>query len=67
MKDQKLDWRIFQGIMIGFYLLGLIAFLIIGDLSETINQILFGIFLLVVLREVTRYVKRLKSENENKN
>ncbi|WP_440895030.1 hypothetical protein ACS127_10690 [Amphibacillus sp. Q70] len=64
MKDQKLDWRIFQGIMIVFYLLGLIAFLIIGDLSETMHQVLFGIFLLVVLHEIIRYVRRFKSEQE---
>ncbi|MBM7540253.1 hypothetical protein [Amphibacillus cookii] len=61
MKGNKMDWRIFHGTMIGFYLLGLIAFLLIGDLTETINQVLFGLFFLIVLREVIRFIKRLKT------
>lgn len=66
MKGQKPDWRIYQGIMIIFYFLGLVAFLIIGDLEETIQKVLFAIFLIVVIREVYRYVVRLKKEKEKK-
>lgn len=62
MQPNKFNWRIMHGIMLGFYLLGLIAFLIIGDLSSTINQILFALFLLIVIRESLRFYRRLKRE-----
>jgi len=59
---KKIDWRIFHGGMIVFYLLGAVAFLIIGDLSNTLNQFLFAAFLLLVLREVIQFVIRWRKE-----
>lgn len=53
MKKQNV--KIAQLAMISFYLLGLVAFLIIGDLSTTINKVFFSLFLVLVLRELFRY------------
>ncbi|GEN57139.1 hypothetical protein GCM10012290_17840 [Halolactibacillus alkaliphilus] len=53
MKKQNV--KIAQLAMISFYLLGLVAFLIIGDLSTTMNKVFFGLFLVLVLRELFRY------------
>ncbi|WP_067843188.1 hypothetical protein [Amphibacillus sediminis] len=64
MNLQNKHWRFFHGIMLVFYLLGLIAFLVIGDLTDTVNQILFGVFVIIVLREVVRYVRRLKRDQD---
>lgn len=52
---KKQGVKIAQLAMIGFYLLGLVAFLIIGDLSTTMNKVLFGLFIILVLRELIRY------------
>lgn len=64
MKNYKTDWRIAHGLMIGFYILGIIAFSIIGDLSEWINQIIFAIFVIVIIREIWRYADRYRRERQ---
>lgn len=64
MNNQKMDWRLAHGLMIGFYILGIIAFSLIGDLSELINQIIFAIFVIVIIREVWRFVNRWKQERK---
>ena len=47
--------KIVQQLMLGFYLLGLIAFLIVGDLSTTMNKVILGLFVLLIVRESMRY------------
>lgn len=64
MNNKKMDWRIVQGLMIVFYILGLIAFSIVGDLTQIINQIIIVLFVILIIREVTRFLKRLKKERE---
>ncbi|GAA4063688.1 hypothetical protein [Amphibacillus indicireducens] len=64
MKNDKFDWRIAHGSMIGFYILGIIAFSLIGDLSELINQIIFGVFVLVIIREIWPFIDRYRREKQ---
>lgn len=64
MQDKQKDWRIAHGLMIGFYILGIIAFSLIGDLSELINQIIFGVFVLAIIREIWRFVDRYRREKQ---
>lgn len=52
--------------MIGFYVLELIAFSIISDLSVTLNKIIFLIFVAAIIRGISRYVNRLKQEKQRK-
>lgn len=59
---KKMDWRIFHGGMIVFYLLGAVAFLIIGDLSDRLTQLLFAAFILLVIRRVIQFVLRWRNE-----
>ncbi len=47
--------KMVQQLMLGFYLLGLIAFLIVGDLSTTMNKVILGLFVLLIVRESMRY------------
>lgn len=62
MKNQN-SMKTINLLMIGFYVLGLVAFLLIGDLSTTINKVLFGLFLLLILRESVRYyLKYIKDQ-----
>ncbi|HHU20720.1 MAG TPA: hypothetical protein GXZ58_11020 [Bacilli bacterium] len=64
MKNDKFDWRIAHGLMIGFYILGIIAFSLIGDLSDLINQIIFGVFVLAIIREIWRFIDRYRREKQ---
>ena len=64
MQNRKTDWRIVHGLMIVFYIFGIIAFVLIGDLSELINQIIFAIFVIVIIREVWRYADRYRRERQ---
>ena len=64
MQNRKTDWRIVHGLMIVFYIFGIIAFALIGDLSELINQIIFGVFVLVIIREIWRYPDRYRRERQ---
>jgi len=62
MRNKKMDWRLAHGLMVGFYILGAIAFSLIGDLSELLNQIIFAIFVIAIIREVWRFYERYKKE-----
>ncbi|MCZ0701676.1 putative lipid-binding transport protein (Tim44 family) [Natronobacillus azotifigens] len=59
---EKFDWRIFHGGMIVFYLLGVLAFLFIGNLEKSLIRILFGLLVLLVIKEIVRFVLRLRKE-----
>lgn len=47
--------KVVQQLMLGFYLLGLVAFLIVGDLSTTMNKVILGLFVVLIVRESMRY------------
>lgn len=60
--------KIVQQLMLGFYLLGLIAFLIVGDLSTTMNKVILGLFILLIVRESMRYyIHYVKSSKAKQN
>lgn len=60
--------KIVQQLMLGFYLLGLIAFLIVGDLSTTMNKVILGLFVLLIVRESMRYyIHYVKPNKANNN
>lgn len=58
--------KIVQQLMLGFYLLGLIAFLIVGDLSTTMNKVILGLFILLIVRESMRYYIHYVKPNKAK-
>ncbi|SDC30508.1 hypothetical protein SAMN05421734_10696 [Pelagirhabdus alkalitolerans] len=66
MKWTQFDWKLVHGLMITFYVLGLVTYLIMGDLSELIHQLIVSVFTLIVVKEVIRYVRRLKREKNEK-
>ncbi|GEM02079.1 hypothetical protein SAMN05421839_10526 [Halolactibacillus halophilus] len=58
--------KIVQQLMLGFYLLGLIAFLIVGDLTTTMNKVILGLFILLIVRESMRYYIHYVKPNKAK-
>ncbi|SEN69796.1 hypothetical protein SAMN04488134_101664 [Amphibacillus marinus] len=62
MSKTKQNWRLMHGLMISFYLLGLLAFVVIGDLSAPVNRVLFTVFLIIIIQEIFKYVQRLRRD-----
>lgn len=61
---EKIDWRIFHGGIIVFYLLGVLAFIFIGNLEEPLIRIMFGLLVLIVIKEIIRFVLRFRKESK---
>lgn len=60
MNKKKTDWRVINGLMIIFYVLGAIAFSIIADMSGVLNQAILAIFVVVIIRESVRFHRKIR-------